>query len=138
MPKHELFHKAGEPVSSEMKYIIEKYFSENEKKKLERLGGRILISISAPYKTKTKESIEINDQFVNKLKSIQNETSDLKTILDKLPVKQLRELCKKIGQPVRSKAVAEEIKRDLIRNIQSEEYWQRISNEAHNKSVNRT
>lgn len=138
MPKYELFHKAGEPISSELKHLVGKYFSENEKKKLERLGGRILISISAPYKTKTEEAIEINDEFVNKLKSIQSETVELKKILDKLPVKQLRELCKKLDQPVRSNAVAEEIKRELIRNVQSEEYWQRISNETHNRSVNRT
>lgn len=130
MPKHEIFHKAGEPISSEIRYIIDKYFSEKEIQKLERLGGRILLSVSAPYKTKTKEIFTINDKFIDELRSNQNETSELKKILDKLSVKQLRELCKRLVQPVRSNAVAEEIKRELIRNLQSEEYWQRISKES--------
>jgi len=130
MPKHEIFHKVGEPISSEIRYIIDKYFSEKEIQKLERLGGRILLSVSAPYKTKTKEIFTINDKFIDELRSNQNETSELKKILDKLSVKQLRELCKRLVQPVRSNAVAEEIKRELIRNLQSEEYWQRISKES--------
>ena len=130
MPKHEIFHKAGEPISPEIKYIIKKYFSEKEIQKLERLGGRILISVSAPYKTKTKEIFTIDEIFIDKLKSHQSETHEIKNILDKLPVKQLRQLCKMLGQPINSKAVAEEIKRELIRNLQSEEYWQRISKES--------
>jgi hypothetical protein len=130
MPKHEIFHKAGEPISTEIRYIIEKYFNKKEIQKLERLGGRILLSVSAPYKIKTKEKFTINEMFIEKLKSNQSETSKLKIILDKLSVKQLRELCIILGQPVRSNAVAEEIKRELIRNLQSEEYWQRISKES--------
>jgi hypothetical protein len=130
MPKHEIFHKAGEPISSDIRYIIEKYFSEKEIIKLERLGGRILFSVAAPYKTKSKEYFQINEALIDQLRSNQRETDELRKILDKLPVKQLRELCKELGQPVRSNAVAEEIKRELIRNLQSEEYWQRISRES--------
>ena len=130
MPKYEIIHKAGEPISSDIRYLIEKYFKKNEILKLERLGGRILLSVAAPYKTKSKESFEINEALINQLRSNQRETGELRKILDKLPVKQLRELCKALGQPVRSNAVAEEIKRELIRNLQSEEYWQRISMES--------
>lgn len=130
MAKHEIFHKAGEPISSEIRYIIEKYFSEKEIKKLERLGGRILLSVSAPYKIKPKETFTIDKMFIDNLRSNQSKTGELKKILDKLPVKQLRELCKTLSQPIRSNAVAEEIKRELIRNLQSEEYWQRISKEG--------
>ena len=130
MPKHEIFHKAGEPISTEIRYIIEKYFNKKEIQKLERLGGRILLSVSTPYKIKTKEKFTIDEMFIEKLKSNQSETGRLKIILDKLSVKQLRELCIILGQPVRSNAVAEEIKRELIRNLQSEEYWQRISKES--------
>jgi hypothetical protein len=132
MPKHELFHKAGEPISLEIKHIIEKYFTNKEAQKLERLGGRILISVSAPYKTKTKEQISINELFIDKIKSKQNDTVELRNTLDKLSINQLREICFLLNQPVRSNAVAEEIKREIIRNLQSEEYWQRISNTEHN------
>jgi len=127
MPKYEIFHKAGEPVSPEIQYIIEKYFTNKEIKKLERLGGRILISVTAPYKKKPKGDLVIDKTFIEKLKSSQSNTDKIKNLLDQLPVKKLRELCRILEQPVRSNAVAEEIKRELIRNLQSEEYWQRIS-----------
>jgi len=129
MPKYELFHKAGNNISGEIKYIINKYFNPKEIEKLERLGGRILISIAAPYKSKSKTKIHIDQEFIEKLKVNQGDFTALKNILDQLPVKQLKELCKIFNQPFRSNAVAEEIKRELIRNLQSEEYWQRISNE---------
>jgi len=130
MPKHEMFHRAGESVSGEVKDILHKYFSQREIEKFERLGGRILISAAAPYKTRTKEKYLIDERFVESLKSNQRNISVLKDTLDQLPVKQLKKLCKILRQPVRSNAVAEEIKRELIRNLQSEEYWQRISRKS--------
>lgn len=130
MPKHEILHKAGESVSDELKYIIQKYFSQKDIEKLERLGGRVLISVAAPYKLKSKGKILIDERFVEKLKSSQSDSTALKDTLDQLSVKQLKELCEILKQPLRSNAVAEEIKRELIRNLQSEEYWQRISSES--------
>lgn len=130
MPKHEIFHKAGEAISDEVRFIIEKYFSPKEIEKLERLGGRLLISVAAPYKSKTREKVIINDKYTEKLKSIRNDSQVLKETLDLLTVKQLREICVLLNQPVRSNAVGEEIKRELIRNLQSEDYWQKISTES--------
>lgn len=130
MPKHEIFHKAGEAISDEVRFLIEKYFSPKEIEKLERLGGRLLISVAAPYKPKTREKVIINDKYIEKLKSIRNDSQILKKTLDLLTVKQLREICVLLNQPVRSNAVGEEIKRELIRNLQSEDYWQKISTES--------
>ena len=130
MPKHEILHKAGVSVSGELKYIIQKYFSQKDIERLERLGGRVLISVATPYKVKSKEKILIDKRFVEKLKSSQSDSTALKDTLDQLSVKQLKELCEILKQPLRSNAVAEEIKRELIRNLQSEEYWQRISSES--------
>ena len=130
MPKHEMFHKAGEPVSGELKHIIQKYFGQKDIEKLERMGGRVLISVAAPYKLKSKGKILINERFVEKLKSNQGDDGAIKDTLDQLSVKQLKELSGILKQPLRSNAVAEEIKSELIRNLQSEEYWQRISGES--------
>ena len=130
MPKHEIIHKAGEAISDEVRFLIEKYFSPKEIEKLERLGGRLLISVAAPYKSKTRENAIINDKYIEKLKSIRNDSQVLKETLDLLTVKQLREICVLLNQPVRSNAVGEEIKRELIRNLQSEDYWQKISTES--------
>jgi hypothetical protein len=47
-----------------------------------------------------------------------------------LSVKQLRELSTRLGQPIRSSATSEEIRTELIRNVQAEEYWRTISSKG--------
>ena len=127
MPKYEIIHKAGEPVTDEIRWILDRFFDLKEVKKLERLGGRILISIAAPYKAKKSKEITIDDSFVNNLKSNRNDVAALRNILDGLTIKQLKEICGLIKQPVRSNATSEEIKRELVRSLQAEDFWSRIS-----------
>lgn len=127
MPKHEIIHKAGEPVRDDVRWIIDKYFNPKEIEKLERLGGRILISIAAPYKRKIRKKIVIDESFISELKGKKKDTDELKKILDELSVKHLKALCLLINQPVRTNDTAEEIKREIIRNIQAEDYWKSIS-----------
>ncbi|MCK4830780.1 hypothetical protein KA005_84490, partial [bacterium] len=123
MPKYEIIHKAGEPVTDEIRWILDRFFDLKEVKKLERLGGRILISIAAPYKAKKSKEITIDESFVNNLKSNRNDVAALRNILDGLTVKLLKEICGLIKQPVRSNATSEEIKRELVRSLQAEDFW---------------
>ena len=134
MPKYEIIHKAGEPVTDEIRWILDRFFDLKEVKKLERLGGRILISIAAPYKAKKSKEITIDDSFVNNLKSNRNDVAALRNILDGLTVKLLKEICGLIKQPVRSNATSEEIKRELVRSLQAEDFWRRISHNNNEKS----
>ncbi len=133
MPKYEIIHKAGEPVTDEIRWILDRFFDLKEVKKLERLGGRILISIAAPYKAKKSKEITIDDSFVNNLKSNRNDVAALRNILDGLTIKQLKEICGLIKQPVRSNATSEEIKRELVRSLQAEDFWKRISHNNNEK-----
>ena len=127
MPKHEIFHKPGDQVSEEIRLIIDKYFDPKQARKLERLGGRILISIATPYKRRAKKEININEEFMSILTSKKRDSDALKSLLDELSIKQLKEVCQEMGHPVRSNATSEEIKRELIRSIQAEDYWNSIS-----------
>ena len=127
MPKYEILHRAGQPVSEEIRWIVEKYFDVKEIEKLERLGGRVLISVAAPYKPKIKKNIHIDEVFVSSLKSEKKNFDELKRILDELSIKKLKELCGLMNQPVRSSANSEEIKRELIRSLQAEDYWNSIT-----------
>ena len=133
MPKYEIIHKAGEPVTDEIRWILDRFFDLKEVKKLERLGGRILISIAAPYKAKKSKEITIDDSFVNNLKSNRNDVVALRNILDGLTIKQMKEICGLIKQPVRSNATSEGIKRDLVRSLQAEDFWRRISHNNNEK-----
>lgn len=127
MPKHEIFHKPGNPVSEEIRLIIDKYFDAKQVRRLERLGGRILISIASPYKRRPKKGITINQEFMSILTSKKSDSNALKTLLDELSIKQLKEVSREMGHPMRSNATAEEIKRELIRSIQAEDFWNSIS-----------
>ena len=135
MPKHEIIHKAGQTVSDEIKGIVDRYFDPKEIEKFERLGGRILISIATPYKVKKSRKIAIDEAFISNLKSKKDDIQELRTILDELTIKQLKEVCNFINQPVRSSASSEEIKRELVRSLQAEDFWGRISrNNKHDVS----
>ena len=127
MPKHEIIHKAGQPITEEIRWIVDRYFDLKEIEKLERLGGRILISIATPYKSKKPKGITIDETFVDNLKSNRNDVVELRNILDGLTIKQLKEACSLIKHPVRSNATSEGIKRELVRSLQAEDFWSRIS-----------
>ena len=134
MPKYEIIHKAGQAVNEEIKWIIDKYFDPKEIERLQRLGGRILISIATPYKGKRKKEITIDKSFIENLKLNRNHIDELRGILDELTIKQLKEVCNFINQPVRSSASSEEIKRELVRSLQAEDFWSRISRSSRGRS----
>lgn len=137
VPKHEVHHHAGRLLQTELKESLLKYFNESDIKKLERLGGRILFSITAPYTNRKKRdnhSINIDEDFVRKLESLKNSPDEAQEILDSLTVKNLRMLANLIGQPVRSNATASEIRSEIMRFIQAEDFWYRISGTVREKT----
>jgi len=129
MPKVEIFHSAGHPLSEEMKEKLSKYFEKSNIEKLERFGGRILISITAPYisRGQKRKKIKIDNKFITKLKKIRGSTSKLQKSLDELTIKELKKLARMLTIPIRSNATRSEIKSDLIGSLQAEDFWHGIS-----------
>ncbi len=130
MPKKEFLHKGGTPVSGDVLDILKRFFSQKEIEKIERLGGRILISVSIPYgkkKRKNKEKIEIGDDLIKRLRKIRSNKKELENILAELSVKQLRELGKYVGYPLRTKSARQEILDELISCFYGEDIWRKIS-----------
>lgn len=130
MPKIEIIQTEATPLAPELRDLLSHYFKEAQLLKLERLGGRVLISVAAPYnklKGKKEEQIKVDDAFIEQLRLISGATEELREQLAKLRVKQLRELAARLKQPVRSKATASEIRAELIKNFQSEDFWRKIT-----------
>lgn len=129
MPKHEIFHPEGQQLPPELEDFLKQYFKNDNLQKLKKFGGRILISIAAPYSTRRKkrEAIKIDHQFLMELESLKDSSDKVREFLLPLTIKELRELCDSIGQPVRSKASATEIRSEIIRHLQAEGIWNRIS-----------
>lgn len=136
MPKVEILHQETTPIPQELRSFLSKHFPETVLQKLERLGGRILLSIAAPYdkqKKKGAKPIVVDEPYVQHLHLISKSANDLRQELAKLPAKQLRILAKLLKHPVRSNATAVEIRTELLRSLTSEEFWKRISGSTESK-----
>ena len=130
MPKYEIIHPAGHILKSDIKEYLLRYFGEAELQRLERLGGRIYIAIAAPYTDKRKRGKQkdiIDLIFIKNIEKYKNEPDKMKDILNKLTVKQLKEIARIIGQPLRSNANLSEIHSELMRYFLAEDFWKRIS-----------
>ncbi len=131
MPKHEIHHNAGEPASSELKQLLQHYFNEKEVDRIERLGGRILISLTAPYHPRKKNNaskIKVDETFVSKLQDCRDKPLELKSLMNQLSVRQIRELGKLIDHPLRTKSSRHELLDELVAHFHGEEVWRKISN----------
>jgi len=131
MPKRDIIHKAGEPVSNELKELLLRFFDEDTVKKLERLGGRLQISLTSPFVSRKKgkgRDIEIDKSFVLELRELKDKPEILREKLSDLTIKQLKRFGKLIDLPLRTKSSRQEMIDELIINIHSEEIWNRISN----------
>jgi hypothetical protein len=130
VPKHEINHRAGNPVQSDLRDFLLRFFKEKDVVKLERLGGRILISIAAPYVTRdhrNRKEVKIDDIFISALREARNNPEELHKQIAALSVKQLRELGKFLASPVRTKSPRETLVSELVAHFRSEDVWRRIS-----------
>jgi len=130
VPKHEIIHPAGHPLGDEFKEVLLKYFADADLQKLERLGGRILVSISAPYvgrRKRSRQAVAIDERFVREMEAVKNSSDKIYGMLSSLTRKELRKLGGLVGQPIRSKANVSEIRSELVRHFQAEDFWHRIS-----------
>lgn len=130
MPKHEIISPAGSRLETDLKEYLLQYFEHKDLQRLELHGGRILISLTAPYsnrKGRDGNTIKVNNKFIEELDKIKNSKKDLTKELDLLTVKQLREICKLIKIPIRSSASAFEIRSEIINHFQAEKLWFGIS-----------
>lgn len=55
MPKHEILHTAGTPVDTTLKALIENYVGPETATRLERLGGKVVISVTSPFVLKKEK-----------------------------------------------------------------------------------
>ncbi len=130
MPKHEIKHIGGQYVSKNLKEFLLNFFKEDEITKLERLGGRVLIIVTAPFSTKEKnekKKVEINDAFIATLHDLRNSPDELREQISNLSIKELRKLGQLAGHPLRTKSNRQELISEIITFFHSEEVWRRIS-----------
>jgi len=130
MPKHEILHIAGMPVGEHLKDVLANFFSAEDIMRLERFGGKVTFSITAPYQDRKKggdSSIIIDAGFIESLKELRGQPKVIKGKLIKLPMKKLKELAKIIEHPVRTKSTRQEVVEEIVAHFHSDELWRKIS-----------
>ena len=126
MPKVDLFLNPGDKLPDEIADYLNKIFHDKIFDKLFKFGGRIQISITAPYNSrkKNKSEIEINSDFIKKLQTSRDKSE---TTLKQLSMKQLKEIGKVLNYPIASKSSKVEVINNLLGYLFSKETWKGIS-----------
>lgn len=126
MPKVNIFFNPGDDVPKDLQAVLNDYFSITDFEKLKKFGGRIQISITAPFTDRSVQNRQliIDEGFINDLKSRTTEAGD---ILKNLTKDQLVAVAELLTFPITRKASTKEIKKALVDYINSEEKWGDIS-----------
>ena len=126
MPKFDFFISPGDDLPKKMQTILQEYCSENDFEKLSKFGGRVQISVTAPFTDRKKQDnkLLIDDVFIAQLK-INPSQSDEK--LKTLTKKQLVKVASLLNFPTTAKATTKEIKKTINDHLNSSEKWDKIS-----------
>ena len=126
MAKRDLVLNPGDQLPIILLSILNDYFSDLELEKLRKFGGRIQISLTAPYTDKSNQEngLEIDEKFLSTLKA---KPTEAKKILQSLTKEQLAFVAKSLHFPTSSKANAGELRKLLFDFINSKSKWEEIS-----------
>ena len=130
MPRKNFDLEPGAPLPSNLREILEAQFSSDQLRRLERLGGRVSVVLTAPYvdRRKGRQQIVVDDSFVEDLRHSRADDALLIAKLKPLSTKQLRSLCGLLGQPVRSSMTKGELKKEINKTLRADDVWKQISN----------
>jgi len=128
MPKYNLINQPGENIPENIQEILKKIFASKDLEKLEKFGGRIQVSLTAPYtdRKKQKSAVNIDDTFI---KRIIYDLNFAENELEFLTKEQLKKVANLLDFPVSSKANTEEVRKNILEFLLSNKRWKGISSE---------
>lgn len=118
--------KPGETIPEEFREILKNKFNEKSIDKLKRFGGRIQLSLTAPFtdRKEQKKGLLVNKALIERITSSIEIASE---VLSKMTLKQIREIAKFVGFPISSKTTVEEARKQLVSYLFSNDTWKKIS-----------
>lgn len=126
MPKYDIILKPGEAIPKEFEELIKSKFDDKSIVKLKRFGGRIELSLTAPFtdRKQQKKGVIVNEDLI---KSLMTSSENASKILSIMTLKQIREVAKYIDFPIASKTKVEEARKQMISYLFSKDTWRKIS-----------
>jgi len=126
MPKYDIFLKPGEELPHDLGVILKNKFNEKSIENLKRFGGRVQISLTAPFTDRKNQDkgLKVDKELIKK---ITISIDDSMEQLSKMTLKQIREIAKFVGFPIASKTTVEEARKQLVSYLFSNDTWKKIS-----------
>lgn len=126
MPKVDIFLNPGDDVPENLHSALNEYFNEQDFEKLKKFGGRIQLSVTAPFTDRKAQDSQliINEVFIDSLIGEPKQANDK---LKNLTKDQLVKVAELLKFPYTAKATTKEIKKALTDYLNSGEKWKSIS-----------
>jgi hypothetical protein len=127
MPKHDIFFKPGQKIREDLLIFLKESFEARYLKKLTKFGGRVQISLTAPYVDRKRQRIDlqIDSLFIDKLRG---DLDFAKKELETLTKKQLEKTAELLNHPFSSKATTKELRNSILSYLSSAKKWEDIIN----------
>lgn len=126
MPKFDFYINPGDELPKKLQTFLQDYFSEKDFEKLSKFGGRVQISVTAPFTDRKIQDnkLAIDNAFIADLKKNPTKSNDK---LKSLTKAQLVKVAKLLNFPTTLKATTKEIKKTINDHLNSSEKWDKIS-----------
>lgn len=126
MPKIDFYINPGDELPKRLYSFLEDYFSDNDFEKLSKFGGRVQISLTAPFTDRKEQNstLIIDDNLITELKRTPSQSDKMLSTLTK---KQLITVASFLNFPTTAKATTKEIKKTINDYLNSGEKWDKIS-----------
>lgn len=129
MPKHNIIFSPGEVIPLQYESLLNQVFTKQDLIKLQKFGGRIQISLAAPYadRKSQKNDIVIDQQFVSDL---QTDPESVKDKISKLTKKQLISIAEILKMSIAMKWTSKEIQNKIVQFVNAPDQWRRIAGDS--------
>ncbi|MBP6871650.1 MAG: hypothetical protein KBC43_06560 [Bacteroidales bacterium] len=133
MPKHDIILKPAEKLPKNLEVFVKETFRTSDLEKLQKFGGRIQVSITAPFTDRKSQNKELNidQKFINDLISKPASASNQ---LKHLTKDQLSQVAQKLKLSISSKMTIREVRNSIIDFVNSSRVWSAISGSNKSKT----
>ena len=108
--------------------LLKELFSGKDLDKLRKFGGRVIISVTAPFVDRKGQDgkLDINLSYLETLKSDRKKSMSQ---LNNLTRSQLKKVGKLLDYPLSSKSSVREMRKGIFDHLNSADTWSKISGE---------
>jgi hypothetical protein len=128
MPKVQIDFRPGSPINEEWQAFLSAHFEPKSLERLERLGGRLTVSLTIPLVPKDHriKSPIVDDKELAIVRELTKDKGALQRRLDMYDVKNLRRACEQLGIAVSKKIPRIELIAEIVRSLNSDSMWEGI------------